>query len=343
MLEEAILYLLRASGYRPLESAPQSRHPSPIRGSLVAGGLWLSGRGSEHQIDAIADFALTLPFTHPHRLLVEAKSYSRERSIGVRFIRNAVGVLKDVQEYWVGREGVPPKGRHHYQYAVFSTSGFTDVAQKYAFAHDIFLVPLASSQFISQIVDLIQRTIPAHFESDNPQSISISPSQLRKALRREILHVGDRSLDQLTLTGDALVHLRQFANQCRRVNQAFISVVGDRFPLFLVPSPEFDVFEVQDFLPVRIIVEEGNWYVFSEDHGRIFSFDIPPELFEIYDQWSDLSPHSIYSIKTRFLTAIRIIATRDERLRIITLELDQEWLEGVRARLAIVKRYKEKG
>ena len=103
------------------------------------------------------------------------------------------------------------------------------------------------------------------------------------------------------------------------------------------------VFEVQDFLPVRIIVEEGNWYVFSEDHGRIFSFDIPPELFEMYDQWSDLSPHSIYSIKTRFLTAIRIIATRDERLRIITLELDQEWLEGVRARLAIVKRYKEKG
>src|SRR5258707_15450260 len=96
LLEEAILYLLRVSGYRTLEILTPGNDPT-IHGDCYS-GLKVLGRGGVHQIDAIADFTITLPFSYPHRLLVEAKCYSDDRPIGIEFVRNAVGVLKDVGE-----------------------------------------------------------------------------------------------------------------------------------------------------------------------------------------------------------------------------------------------------
>lgn len=62
----------------------------------------VKGRGGEHQIDAIADFIVHQPFSYPQRLLVEAKCYSNKVRLPV--IRNAAGVLKDVNES--GIEGI---------------------------------------------------------------------------------------------------------------------------------------------------------------------------------------------------------------------------------------------
>src|ERR1035438_7422677 len=151
LLEEAILMLLRASGYSTVASARDDPTLSdgPAVLNAVGGGLvWVYstgasarydptlsdgpaglnvlGRGGRHQIDAIADLRIGQPFSNPQRLLVEAKAYSEDRKVTLPIVRGAVGVLKDVSEYWVAEgPGQPAASRYHYQFAVFSTSEFT--------------------------------------------------------------------------------------------------------------------------------------------------------------------------------------------------------------------------
>ncbi len=71
LLEEAILYLLRVSGYKTVDTAD-----SDSSLEIHAAGLAVKGRGGRHQIDAIADFTVTPPFSHPQRLLLEAKCHN---------------------------------------------------------------------------------------------------------------------------------------------------------------------------------------------------------------------------------------------------------------------------
>src|SRR5699024_7018764 len=125
------------SGYRTVTNIGSD----PTLGRSSA-GLTVNGRGSKHQIDAIADLSISHPFGNPQRLLVEAKAYADNRSIGLPIIRNTVGVLKDVSEYWVSQlRNNPAVQRYHYQAAIFSTSDFTSPAQDYAYAHDVYLLP----------------------------------------------------------------------------------------------------------------------------------------------------------------------------------------------------------
>lgn len=95
LLEEVILHLIVVSGYLAVTDT-QNDPTLCIRKTDKA--LCVCGRGENHQIDAIADFFLSPPFSHKQRLLIEAKYY--DESVGLPIIRNAVGVLKDVSEFW---------------------------------------------------------------------------------------------------------------------------------------------------------------------------------------------------------------------------------------------------
>ena len=117
--------------------------------SRGSAGLNVNGRGGSHQIDAIADFRVGHPFTYPPRLLVEAKAFGSQKSVGLEVVRNAVGVLKDLNEAWMPSDST--RTRHHYHYAIFTTTRFSKPAQKYAFAHDIYLLPLANSPFLQPL------------------------------------------------------------------------------------------------------------------------------------------------------------------------------------------------
>src|ERR1051326_8445979 len=156
LLEEIILKALEVAGYETV-LAPD--------GDLLfngTAGLELVGRGTRHQIDAIADYVFQQPFSHPQRLLVEGKCYCN--GIELEVIRNAVGVFKDVCEYWNAASS--GKQRFHYQYAVFSATHFSEAAEAYAFAHDIYLFPLWRSLFFRPLLQAIwdakTRTLEAH-------------------------------------------------------------------------------------------------------------------------------------------------------------------------------------
>ncbi|TQF07168.1 restriction endonuclease [Kitasatospora acidiphila] len=141
LLEEALAWLLRSSGYRLLVHASQDPDELVTDGNT----LRVRGRGALHQVDALGEFAFTPAFSMPVRLFLEAK-FKQDRC-GLEIVRNAHGVLHDVNENFMTHAGRRPRQRYHYAYALFSTSGFTPDAQKYAVAHQISLVDMSGASF----------------------------------------------------------------------------------------------------------------------------------------------------------------------------------------------------
>jgi hypothetical protein len=151
LFEEAVLHLLRISGYTPV----LARNGDPTLDDTQPAGIAVIGRGARHQIDAIADYRIGQPFSHPQRLLVEGKCYTN-KNIELHVVRNSVGILKDVSEYWATADGIPKNHRrYHYQKAIFSATPFTAPAQRYAFAHDLYLFPIARSEYFKRVRDAI--------------------------------------------------------------------------------------------------------------------------------------------------------------------------------------------
>ncbi|GAA2274665.1 hypothetical protein GCM10010430_70830 [Kitasatospora cystarginea] len=161
LLEEALSWLLRNSGYSLLTEV---RHDPEELTIGYGGALCVRGRSARHQVDVLGEFAFTPAFSLPVRMFLEAKFKNRPCDLAV--VRNAHGVLHDVnQNFAVGGMSNPgegagagrPRRRYQYVYALFSTSGFTSDAQRYAIAHQISLVDLSGPSF-ARLLTVIERT-----------------------------------------------------------------------------------------------------------------------------------------------------------------------------------------
>jgi len=141
LLEEALAWLLRNSGYRLLVHAKQD----PDELEMQHGALHVRGRGAIHQADALGEFAITPGFSLPIRLFLEAKYYRSRCQLQV--VRNAHGVVHDVNENFIQIGSSRPRRRFQYAYALFSASGFTVPAQEYALAQQISLIDLSGESF----------------------------------------------------------------------------------------------------------------------------------------------------------------------------------------------------
>lgn len=326
MLEEALLYLLQVSGYRTVESAVRNGERDP---TLQDGhsGLEVLGRGGVHQIDAVADFVIAQPFSNPQRLLLEAKF--RSKTTGIEVVRNAVGVLKDVGEYWVARNKVPPKARYHYQYAIFSASAYTSPAQKYAYAQDVYLIPLAKSAYFRPIINAIQRLNINNFNQALKKEFL---SQLRKVIRENLR---DSQSSTLRLVREQTFSLiDEFCWECRRLNGALIAMIAKQFPIFLVPNRDVRIDDLENHLKVEIYWNKEGWYLHeASSYRNIFSFDLPKELFNLYAEQGLLSEIRALNLKKDYLCEIQAIVMSNSQARVITFELDREWFDRLRDNL----------
>jgi hypothetical protein len=329
LLEEAVLYLLRVSGYHTVEQADSDR---TLRDGHA--GLEVRGRGGIHQIDAIADYSIAHPFSYPQRLLVEAKFYAA-KPVGVEIVRNAVGVLKDVEEYWTSSDS-PFNTRYHYLFVLASASGFTSGAEKYAFAHDIYLMPLAQSQFIKPIIDAILNIRPESFGVAPRRNIEVSITELRRAIRRRIRY-GDHYELRQVVRGRALEHLDGFCDATREINGAILGMIAKRFPIFLVPSRQIDLSRLRSRYQVRIRWDQGGWYLRSADEDNLlFSFDLPPDLFILYaSEEGVLTAPRALDLKAEYLREIQAIVTVGQRPHLVTFQLDLGWIDKLRERARI--------
>ncbi|MGY1984142.1 restriction endonuclease [Nocardia gipuzkoensis] len=183
VLEEVLARLLQDNGYKLLVS----EHQDPDALKQAKHGLLVRGRGGEHQADVIGELDLPVPFSLPLRLFVEAK-FTRQK-VGIAVVRNAHGTIHDVNEQYSpfasGVYSVPIR-RYQYRYSLFSASGFTSEAQRYALAQQISLVDLSGSGFaellalVSDIADATRGLALAHEINRFPVG------QVRAALRRAL-------------------------------------------------------------------------------------------------------------------------------------------------------------
>lgn len=337
LLEEVLLYLLRSTGYKTVE---QPGNDPTLRSGRA--GLEVMGRGSSHQIDAIADFRIPQPFSNPQRLLVEAKCYSPRYPTSLEIARNAVGVLKDVSEYWVvphsggttlvnesAQQASGPRSRYHYQYALFSASGFTKDAQNYAYAQDIYLIPLEKSRFISDIIGAIRSFSYSDFGPPYSRSIKLDFHLFRMAIRSTLKH--RESSGFMDLPEPVREKVRILLNLLDRVGGSFLAMLGNSFPVFLVPNRQIRIQEFsRDRYNVEIHWDQESW-LFREESGLFeFSFNLPLDLFKLYAENGVLSRSRALDLKADNLKNTVLYLCTDNRFRVINLRLDTDWLRRLR-------------
>lgn len=326
LLEEAALALLRASGYRTIDDP--GADPSLCR---LGGGIGVHGRGTSHQIDAIADFVVGQPFANAQRLLVEAKFYGQRRPVSLTVVRNSVGVLKDVSEYWVTPgNGQPATSRYHYQSAIFAATSFTEDAQRYAFAHDIYLVPLARSRHFQGVLAAIKDAVDDMSPGGDVVRTPRALGEIRAAFRQEVQN------QMSDVPPDSVVGLEAVVQQVRLMGQAFVGVVARTFPLFLAPRRGLQVQDLPDVFNVRIFLPPGDaegWTIVRNgDPEPIFTFDLPPQLFDLYAREGALTRHDAIDLKADYFSQITVVSVQENRPRLITMRLDRAWLDRLQRR-----------
>jgi hypothetical protein len=326
LLEEAVLHLLRSTGYSPIygrgadDTLEQEGH-----------ALFVRGRGELHQIDAIADYRIQPPFSNPQRLLVEAKYYDRQR-VGLAVIRNAVGVLNDVSQFFIApRTGSARKLRYHYQYAVVSATRFSDPSQRYAYAHDVFLIPLGESMFFRELLDTIRIVAEALSVSSIARDDDGFAGELRAMIRAGLRQGGFvQTTGQMAGIDDEETSLETFIQSCLSMGFCLVAVTAGGFPLFLVPVRGLRLHELEGRIEVRIYRGDSGWFLETPQRRRLFTFDVPFELLALYSGSGELTPERALNMKEQEMHEIIAVVTDGQSVRVIRFILDMPWLNAIR-------------
>ena len=180
VLEEVVAQMLGSCGYRILKNAADDPE------ALADGrhGLLVRGRGADHQADALGELALPTPFSLPIRLFAEAK-FRRTRT-GLADVRNALGVINDVNERHrhSTSDRLLPAKRYLYRYSLFSANGFTEAAQSFALAQQISLIDLRGPAFADIRAAVRDATDALHrLAREHGQTSTFPTGQMRTALR----------------------------------------------------------------------------------------------------------------------------------------------------------------
>jgi hypothetical protein len=222
--------------------------------------------------------------------------------------------------------------RYHYLYAIFSKESFSKRAQDYAYAQDIFLLPLKKNSLFRPIISAIDDISFEHF-AEKPKLSSV-----RKYIRR-ILFSG--SIEQEMVDAErffATIELLQpnvthFANICRDRGHGFITMMDGKFPVFLASNRALDTYQFDDDNRVRIRTRDNEWFIESRTGGTLFTFDLPEEIFNKYQRSGILTRRQLLNIKVNHMSEFYVFISQNGRLNLVRFTLDQAWFEQVNEEL----------
>ncbi len=324
LLEELILKLLDNVGYEIIDSDGDGIR----RGHS---GIEVCGRGEWHQIDALASLTYTPAFMYPLRLLLEAKCYKHNRSVGIEIPRNSLGVLKDIQEnYFTFRGGTDNElqvQRYNYHSAIFSTSNYTIGAQRFSIAHQIFLITYEHVPIMQPISDILLSLEEEDFVNlEGIESIRI----IRNAFANSISNNNQIS-DIFSEGGQNKI--RGIRNNFRRIKGSYFGMLQGRYPLHLIserPLPP-SLFAETDEVRCRIYSYDRRAWYFSPSHidpnsPNYFKleFNLPKEIAHVIDGLNDRT--EIANLKRERFSFIHLSGKIGGIQRMIKLKLDEDWL-----------------
>lgn len=326
LLEEVVAWMLKSSGYRLLTNATQDQIELVERSN----GLRVRGRGAEHQADVLGELAYVPPFSLPLRMFVEAKCY-KSNPVDLADVRNAHGVIHDVNQNWTAshRPG-PPRQRYHYLYALFSTSGFTSDAQRYAQAHQLVLVDLSASAFrpLRKKLAEVSRQMVRAAEEDGLTTFPLR--EVRAEIRRAL---GTSSHSERAsegfLQGRISSIVDEFASFITGDWRAKMLLGFPAAPIILamfVPNMQAALASLLENPTQRVRLSHigrtetaGTWIASSEDQRLEFQFAIPNGIESWITQDPDEYRARRAAFKNAFLSDITIVYSGDDDVRIFKL------------------------
>lgn len=288
------------------------------------------GRGEWHQIDALGRWKYTIPFIYPIRLLCEAKCWNS--SVGLPVVRNFVGVIKDIAEnYFVEDNQDIDKRMFSKRYtdcgAIFSVSGFTKPAQRYAYAQGIFLVSYENNPVINEL-------------RKNIEELSSSVMLARGRNKREFSEWFERiwSTNYPSRDDRYIIERQKFTDNLRKLKSKFsdvrtsvIGIASGVYPLHLLSYQEipYDLFRESDDISFRTTyrrTERGGHYfeTFPSDFPEVRFYFTVPEI--VLSKYTD----SMRRFKMEFLEWIDIPVTVKAMRRILRFKLDMQWLRSIK-------------
>ena len=339
ILEEIILFLLEKIGYRIVSPGDEGTR-------LGKAGLEVPGRGAWHQIDAYAAFDHTPAFVFPLRLLMEAKCYKPENKVKIETIRNSVGVLKDISENYFTYQ--PIKGqkklqesRFNFISAVFSTSGFTKEAQRYAIAHQVFLIQYKEVFLLSELANVLQELKLEHFSRLEDKKRKFS-HDLRVELRGLLnaLEISDyQPFNEFSHTG--MIFLRErIIPPLKKIKGSYFGMLQGKWPMHFLSSKPLpaELFEKTDIVKCKIHGRESRRWAFvpsdQTKEGPLWfqlEFDLPDEIYKLVKKAND--PRRIADLKKQHFSTIYLSGIIGGVNRQVQLQLDMNWLNAYRKTL----------
>lgn len=118
-------------------------------------------------------------------------------------------------------------------------------------------------------------------------------------------------------------------------------MLGPSLPLFLVPDPAVRLSQLRPVEDVTIHYRERGWYMSSASSGkRLFSFDLPGELFLQYagEDGSTLSRRAVFEIKQQYFSELPAYAVIDGVPRPVVFRLQENWSEDLEAGVVRARR-----
>lgn len=216
--------------------------------------------------------------------------------------------------------------RYHYQYAIFSATDFTAPAQRFAFAHDIHLLPLGNSTFFGPVIRAVKSSALSLAreigEEPKPQTVATARRDVRSLLR------GGHGAEETRAACAALLEA------CAQVGAAYLAMAGGIVPLLLVPESGLRPDRLAAEIVVRIRREKDAWYIQqAEAERRLFSFDLPQMLFALYAESGSLDRAGTAQFKADYFQEIQLTSMVEGRPRLHVLRLDANWISDVTEQL----------
>ena len=240
LLESVLAKLLKVNGYDLVTSTDNEDNEDNEIVNLPRNGLNIKGRGAYHQFDSLGTFRITPPFTHPIRLFLEAKFYTSNK-VGIDRVRMGIGILQDVNTNYSTVKMTNEKlklPKYNYNYAIFSTSGFTGDAQRLALAHKIKLIDL-SSGYYSWIRDFINQIVDRLFSLYSADNDDISSGIFNNFKMDFSSWVNNLSLTQLYRWFDFDYQqsvVNEFVNKMQNVRSIYIASTKSSQIIALIPD-----------------------------------------------------------------------------------------------------------
>jgi hypothetical protein len=234
--------------------------------------------------------------------------------------------------------------RFNYHSAIFSTSGYTSGAQRYAIAHQIFLIQYERVSLLQPVIDGLLKLSAGHIKKaiSGGEKARIS-RRLRNEIRRMLAANGDALQD-----GESALSRAGFRHVLEAIVQPLLGIRGSYFgmlqgkwPMHLLarnPLPEV-AFEDRDEVACRVYGRESDRWSFSpvdaaEGDPRWFrlEFDIPDEVLA-FVQAARTDPVALAQVKQANFSFLDLAGRIGSVHRQVRLRLDEDWLDAYLQRL----------